>query len=125
MIHGSRSILAIVILGVLEALLRLVFYYEAVFGGVALLQPMPPASTMDMVNSIDLALGLAGIVVIVGLFLSTSWGFWGTVAVSIITVAFDGVSAATVSVTATAGLILPVVFLLVLIPRRAVFMAGS
>lgn len=49
----------------------------------------------------------------------TGWGYWGTVVVSILTIVFDGVSAVTVSFTAFAGLILPVVFLIVLLPRRA------
>jgi hypothetical protein len=48
----------------------------------------------------------------------TQWGYWETVAVSILTVVFDGVSAATVSFTAFAGQLLPIVFLVVLVPRH-------
>jgi hypothetical protein len=115
-------ILAIGILGLLEALLRLFFYYEAVIAGVALLQPTPPASTMNLVNSINLALGLAGLLVIAGLLLLNNWGYWGTIGVSILTIAFDGVSAATVSATAMVGLVLPIIFLIILIPRRAAYL---
>ena len=118
-----RIILAVGILGIVEAVLRLVFYYEAEFAGVQLLQPMPPASTMALVNSINLILGLAGLAVISGLLLTTRWGYWGTVAVSLLTIIFDGVSAASVSPTALAGLILPVIFLLVLVPRRSSYIA--
>jgi hypothetical protein len=124
MMQRTRAIAVIGILGLLEALLRLLFYFEAVFAGVALLQPMPPASTMNLVNSINLALGLAGLFVIAGLLLLTNLGYLGTVMVSVLTVVFDGVSAATVSATAMAGLVLPVVFLLILIPKRAAFLAG-
>ena len=119
MLKPTGVVLFICLLGILEALLRLFFYYEAVFAGVQLLQPMPSASTMSVVNPINLALGLAGLVVISGLFLTTRWGYRGTMVVSVITIVFDGVSAATVSPTALAGLILPVVFLIVLVPRRA------
>ena len=114
----TRLILAVGVLAIAEALLRLLFYYEAVFAGVSLLQPMPPASTMNIVNTINLMLGLAGLVVTPGLLLMTRWGYWGTVAVSVLTVAFDGISALAVSLTAFAGLVLPVVFLIVLLPRR-------
>jgi hypothetical protein len=114
-----RIIFVIGILGVLEAILRLFFYYEAVFAGIPLLQPMPSASTMTVVNGINLALGLAGLVAISGLLLMTRWGYWGTIGVSLVTIAFDGVSGVTVSFTAFAGLILPVIFLVVLLPRRA------
>jgi hypothetical protein len=117
--EGTRSILAVGALGILEALLRLFFYYEAVFAGVPLLQPMPPASTMNVVNAINLILGLAGLVVSSGLLLMTRWGYWGMIVVSVLTIVFDGVSAVTVSPTAFAGLILPVVFIVVLIRKRA------
>jgi hypothetical protein len=118
----TRIVLAIGILGILEALLRLFFYYEAVFAGVALLQPMPPASTTNLVNSINVILGLAGLIVSAGFLLMTAWGYWGIVIISAVTIVFDGISAATVSYTAIAGLILPVVFLIVLLPRRATYL---
>jgi uncharacterized membrane protein YqhA len=118
MTKPPRLVLFIGVLGILEALLRLFFYYEAVFAGVQLLRPMPPASTMNAVNAINLVLGLAGLVVISGLLLMTSWGYWGTVIVSALTIVFDGVSAVAVSYTAFAGLILPVLFLALLLPRR-------
>jgi hypothetical protein len=119
-----RVILVIGILGVLEGALRLFFYYEAVFAGVTLLQPMPTASTMAVVNGINLALGLAGLVAISGLLLMTRWGYWGTIGVSLLTVAFDGVSSVMVSFTAFAGLILPVIFLVVLLSRRVRYSSG-
>jgi hypothetical protein len=119
MASRPRTIAIVCSLGGIEALLRLFFYYEAVFAGVQLLHPMPPAATMNLVNAINLALGLAGLVGISGLLLMTGWGYWGTVAVSVLTVLFDGFSAATVSLTAFAGLVLPVLFLILLLPRRA------
>jgi len=115
----SRAILAVGILLILQSALRLFFYYDAVYAGVQLLQPMPPAATMNLVNSVNLALGLVGLALVPGLLLMTRWGFWGTVALSVLTIVFDGVSSATVSFTAFAGLILPVIFLALLLPRRA------
>jgi hypothetical protein len=116
-------VLAVGTLGILEAVLRLFFYYEAVVAGVQLLKPMPPASTMNVVNDINLILGLAGLAAVSGLLLTTKWGYWGVIAVSALTIAFDGVSAVAVSWTAFAGLVLPVVFLVVLLPKRAVYLA--
>lgn len=121
----NRRILAVGTLGAVESLLRVFFYYEAVFAGVQLLQPMPPASIMNTVNSVNLLLGLAGLVFVAGLLLSTSWGFWGTVAVSAATIAFDAVSSAALSFTAFAGLVLPILFLVVLIPGRTSYFATA
>lgn len=112
------------ILLVLQSALRLFFYYEAVYAGVQLLQPMPPAAAMAVVNSVNLSLGLAGLVVVPGLLLTTRWGFWGTIALSALTIFFDGTSSVTVSVAAFAGLILPVVFLALLLPKRSTFLTG-
>jgi hypothetical protein len=80
---------------------------------------------MAIINGINLALGLAGLVTISGLLLMTRWGYWGTIGVSLVTIAFDGVSGVTVSFTAFAGLILPVIFLVVLLPRRASNFGGK
>ena len=121
----DRRILAVGLLGTVEALLRLFFYYEAVFAGVPLLSPMPPASTMQAVNSINLILGLAGLLVIAGLMLTKRWGYWGTIAVSVVTIGFDGVSSATVSYTAFAGLVLPVLFLAILLPARSRYFSSG
>jgi hypothetical protein len=79
---------------------------------------MPPASAMNVVNAVNLILGLLGLVIISGLLLTMRWGHWGTVTVSVFAIMFDGVTAASVTLAAFAALILPVVFLMVPIPRR-------
>jgi hypothetical protein len=108
------------ILLILQSALRLFFFHEAAYAGVQLLQPMPPAATMNVVvNSVNLALGFVRLVVVPGLLLMTGWGLWGTVALSALTIVFDGVSSATVSLTAFAGLVLPAVSLPLLLPIRA------
>ena len=88
----TRRILAVGALGTMESLLRVFFYYEAAVAGVQLLTPMPPASTMGIVNSTNLLLGVAGLVFIAGRLLSTKGGYWWTIAVSVATIAFGGVS---------------------------------
>ena len=120
----DKQVLTVGSLGALEALLRIFFYYEAAFAGVALLQPMPPASTMEVVNSVNLILGLAGLVGIAGLLLTSSWGYWGTVGVSAVTILFDAVSSVALSWTAFAGLVLPALFLVVLLPARNRYSSG-
>ena len=121
----DRRILAVGSLGAVESLLRVVFYYEGAFAGVQLLEPMPPPSTMNVVNPINLLLGLGGLVFGAGRRRSTGWGCWGTVAISGATIAFDGVSSVTVAFTAFAGLVLPVLFLLDLIRGRATYFAST
>ncbi len=86
--------------------------------GVALLQPMPKASTMDVIN-FNLILGVARLVVMSGLLLMARWGYWEAFGVSVPTIIFEGISAPAVSSTALAGLVLPVVFLGTLFSRRS------
>ena len=121
----NRRILAVGALGGVESMLRIFFYYEAVFAGVQLLQLMPPPSTMNTVDSINLLLGLAGMVFVAGLLLSTGWGFWGMIGVSVATIVFDGASSAAVSFTAFAGLVLPVLFLIALVPWRTAYFSSA
>jgi hypothetical protein len=73
---------------------------------------------MNTSNAINLTLGLAGPAQISGLLLTTRWGCRGRVVVSVLTNALGGVPAASDSLTAFAGPILPVVFLILLVPRR-------
>jgi hypothetical protein len=121
----SRTVLIIGIFLILQSCLRLFFYYEAVFAGVPLLQPMPSAATMNLINSINLILGLLGLIIVPGLYLMTGWGYWGIIALSAATIIFDGISSATVSFTALAGLILPILFLILLLPARLIYFKGA
>jgi hypothetical protein len=86
---------------------------------------MPPAATMSIVNSVNLALGLAGLAAAPGLLRMARWGFWGTVVLSLLTILFDGVSSVVVSSTALGGLVLPLLFLALLLTRRVTFLRGG
>ena len=79
---------------------------------------------MEAVNGVNLVLGAAGLVVVSGLLAGRGWGYWGTILVSLATVAFDGVSSISVSFTAFAGLVLPVAFLVILLPARETYFSS-
>ncbi|MEW5747605.1 MAG: hypothetical protein AB1793_02285 [Candidatus Thermoplasmatota archaeon] len=52
-----------------------------------------------------LAIGVAGLALLPGVYLLRPWGFWGTVAVGAYTVAFDAWALAAVQPSAAAGMV--------------------
>lgn len=76
-------------------------------------------------NYVDLAIGIAGVVSIFGLFLLLSWGYWGALAVSAITIAFDIWGALTIYPTALLGVPVPALLLSYLVPRRSLVKEGT
>ena len=71
------------------------------------------------VNYIDLAIGIAGVISVIGLFLLLRWGYWGALAISVITIAFDVWCALTIYPTALLGIPVPAFVLFYLVPRRS------
>jgi len=123
--RNSKIFLIIAILAIMQSVLRLVFFYLGTFGGSQLITPPPPASLMQFINAFSLALGLAGLLAIPGLMFYKSWGYLGTILVCGVTLAFDLWAFSTVAQTAAAGLVVPIIALIYLVPRRAAFLHHS
>lgn len=64
-----------------------------------------------------LLLGVFGIIAASGLLARRKWGFWGTIAVSAATIAFD-IWGLTIQFTAAIGLIVPLISILYLYPKK-------
>jgi len=59
----------------------------------------------NVVSVSFLAIGLVGLLMLPGLYLMKSWGFWGTIAVSVYTIVFDLWAYLEVQSSAIAGII--------------------
>ena len=117
----SKMLLAIVGLVILQSILRVVFFYMATVGGTQLISPPPPAALMQTINAFSLALGVAGLLVVPGLISFKSWGYWGTLFLCLVTLVFDLWAFSTTAQTAAAGLAVPTIALVYLVPRRMSF----
>jgi hypothetical protein len=70
-----------------------------------------------------LALGLLGFVCTFALYRRSAVGYYGTMALSVVTIAFDAWAIYAVQITALLGIILPAVFIIYLLVRRKEFPA--
>ncbi len=86
--------------------------------------PLDPLTNAVIVYS-ELAIGIVGLLAIVGLLQSRPWGFWATVAVSVYAIVFDGVSAVAVQPSAAGGVIPPVLILLLIFFLRSRFVPAG
>ncbi len=112
MVARTKAYVLLCALLALESLARLLP------SGLSRLLPTP-------VNYVDLAIGISGIISVVGLFLLSRWGYWGTVAVSVATVAFDTWGALTIYPTALLGIPVPALLLSYFVPRRSLLTEGA
>ncbi len=112
-----RSITLVSLLSALQSLFRLVFLYLSMTGA-ELLEVEIANSTQQMINALFLMIGVVGLVTAYGLYPMRSWGYWGTILLSLLIVVFD-VWGLTIQYTATLGLILPIIFVIYLLGRRS------
>jgi len=85
--------------------------------GAELLDVEVATSTQQMINYTFLLIGIGGIITAFGLWQLKSWGYWGTILLSIGIIIFDAWGL-TIQKTAALGLILPAIFLILLFRDR-------
>lgn len=115
----SKGLMIIAVLAMLQAVLRM---YFAVAGSGAL----GPGPMNDLHNTITSpmtkgdwtiltivfgSIGALGLAAAIGLLMTTNWGYYGTVAISAITIAYDVWAAVAIQATAVLGIVLPAVFI--------------
>ena len=113
----TRGIVLVSALSGLQSILRLVFFYLAMTGA-ELLEVEIASSAQQMINIMFLFIGVVGLITSFGLYRMRSWGYWGTILLSVLTIAFD-IWGLTIQSTAAMGLILPVIFIIYLLSRRS------
>lgn len=113
----TRGIVLVAALSGLQSILRLVFFYLAMTG-TELLEVEIASSAQQMINIMFLFIGVIGLITAFGLYQMRSWGYWGTIILSVLTIAFD-IWGLTIQSTAAMGLILPVIFIIYLLRQRS------
>lgn len=113
----TRGVVLVSALSGLQSILRLVFFYLAMTGA-ELLEVEIASSAQQMINIMFLFIGVVGLITAFGLYRMRSWGYWGTILLSVLTIAFD-IWGLTIQSTAAMGLILPVIFIIYLLSRRS------
>lgn len=111
-----RIITVISLLSALQSVFRLYFFYLGVTGA-ELFDVEVATSTQQMINYTFLLIGIGGIITAFGLWQLKSWGYYGTILLSIGIIIFDAWGL-TIQKTAALGLILPVIFLILLFRDR-------
>ena len=120
---SSRSIyyVLLILLWLLQAVLRLGFAFIGIFWPEMMDQfltvEVSPA-VFHFLNVMFLALGVAGVVTAIGLWMVKKWGYWGTILVSLVTVVFD-IWGMTIQFTAALGLIIPGIAIFYLYTRKS------
>jgi len=85
----KRMLLVLVVLfAALYYVVRLAIFYTSVSGNMEF-EEEQSAFVEDFVSYSFFAIGLIGILMLPGVYLLKHWGFWGTVAVSAYSIAFD------------------------------------
>ena len=84
----TRGIVLVTALSGLQSILRLVFFYLAMTGA-ELLEVEIASSAQQMINIMFLFIGVIGLITAFGLYQMKRWGYWGTILLSVLTIAFD------------------------------------
>ncbi len=111
-------LLLVVLFAALYYAVRIAIFYMSTTGSMEFEEPQSELVEAFVAYSF-LAIGVAGLLLLPGVYLLRPWGFWGTVAVSAYTIAFDVWALVAVQSSAGAG-ILPaaVVMGYMLVARR-------
>jgi hypothetical protein len=119
------GIAAMVVIGAVQSVIRTYLGLGAAgFLGLAIKDTVmgmienPMGNEMLVITSPFLLLGILGAVAVVGLVLRRPWGYYGTMVVSVMTIAYDLWAAVTIQSSALIGLMVPAVMLTYLMLRK-------
>lgn len=115
----SKGILLVCILWLLQSIGRLCFAIIGTPEGMGQFLDTPISYAMSLVMFVMfLLLGIFGLITAFGLWRRRKWGFWGTIAVSVATIAFD-IWGLTIQYTAALGFVVPAVSIIYLYPKKS------
>lgn len=97
-------LLLVVLFAALYYVVRVAIFYAGVSGDMAFEEGQSALVEAFVLYSF-LAIGVAGLALLPGLYLGRAWGFWGTAAVSVYTIAFDLWALVAVQSSAGAGVV--------------------
>ncbi|MFW9993047.1 MAG: DUF2127 domain-containing protein [Candidatus Odinarchaeota archaeon] len=113
--------LVTVVMG-LQSILRLFFVGVIFFGEInQFLEVELSQATLQMIAIVFTCLGISGMTLTYGLWKTTEWGYWGTILHGAVTVLFD-IWGLTIQYTAAMGFIFPAILVLLIVPKRQLFL---
>ena len=118
-----KGLTIISLLALLQSMLMIAFFYIMLFGEVELIKINIPTSMFQIIGSIFIILGLGGLISAYGLWQLEKWCYWGIILTSISTIIFD-LWGLTIQYMAIIGLVLPIILLAYILPRRRNFLGG-
>jgi hypothetical protein len=122
---GKRAKGTVVVgfLWIIQSVGRLSFAAVGMPTGMGQFLDAPISDTTSLVLFVMfLLLGVFGLIAAFGLIARRKWGFWSTIFVSAATIAFD-ILGLTIQFTAAIGLIVPVISILYLYPKKSQMLA--
>ena len=115
----AKGTVAIGFLWIIQSVGRLSFAAVGMPTGMGQFLDAPISDTTSLVLFVMfLLLGVFGLIAAFGLLARRKWGFWGTIFVSVATIAFD-IWGLTIQFTAAIGLIVPLISILYLYPKKS------
>lgn len=113
MVKGKRPVgtVFVAVLWIIQSVGRLYFALSGKPEGMGQFLDTPISYETSLIMFIMfLSLGIFGLAAVLGLLIRKKWGFWGTILVSIVTIAFD-IWGVTIQFTAALGFIVPIISL--------------
>jgi hypothetical protein len=104
-VKKKRALLLLVVLFAVVYYLARIAIFLAVISGTGGFEEEQSAQVENLVKFSFLGIGVLGLLMLPGVYLMKLWGFWGTIAVSAYTIAFDLWAFVSVQSSAGAGII--------------------
>lgn len=118
-----RGVILVVVLWLFQSVGRLSFAILGTPGGMGQFLDVLISYTTSLIMFVMfLFLGVCGFVATFGLWRNQKWGFWGTILVSVATIAFD-IWGLTIQFTAAIGFIVPSISILYLYFKKSQLLA--
>jgi len=119
--NKNRTLTIICLLAALQSALRLLLVGVIINGGFPTTEKYVTPDVQAYILVMFAALGVLGFVLTYALFKRMAVGYYGTIALSAVTIVFDVWAIYAIQPTPVLGIILPVVFIVYLVLRRKDF----
>ena len=117
----KRGLMMVCVLALIQSVLRFAFPASILQTGFPDTERIVSPDIQAMILATFVIIGIAGVITTYGLWIGARWGYTGTIALSMVTIAFDVWAVAAVQATALVGLVLPALFIVYLIANRSDF----
>ena len=117
----KTGLLVVCALALIQSVVRFAFPAYILQAGFPVTERIVSPDVQAMILGAFVLIGIAGIFTTYGLLIGARWGYVGTIALSVVTIAFDVWAIAGVQATALMGIVLPTLFIIYLVANREDF----